>query len=123
MEGEEISIIAYGAGVQRASNYIDKNGISGDILDLRSLISWDKEAVEQSVKKTWKMLILLEDCLGGGIGGEISAWTSENYFKYLDAPIMPVASLDRPVPFSSPLEDNFLLKNRLKDKIRELLEF
>jgi 2-oxoisovalerate dehydrogenase E1 component len=123
-EGEDISIITYGAGVHWARELIDADSsISADILDLRSLAPWDKEAIRDTVKKTGKVLILHEDTLTGGIGGEISAWISENCFEYLDGPVMRVASLDTPVPFSSQLEQNFLPKSRLKDKVTELLEF
>jgi 2-oxoisovalerate dehydrogenase E1 component len=94
-----------------------------EILDLRSLSPWDKEAVEKTVKKTNRVLVLHEDCLTGGIGGEIAAWIGENLFTYLDAPVMRCASLDTPVPFSSKLEENFLPKGRIPQKIKELLEF
>ncbi len=94
-----------------------------DLLDLRSLIPWDKNAVKKSVIKTGKVLILHEDTLTGGIGGEISAWISENCFEYLDAPILRCASLDTPVPFNSNLENNFLAKARLKEKVFQLLNY
>ncbi len=84
---------------------------------------WDMDAVRTSVEKTGKVLILHEDTLTGGIGAEIGAWISENCFHYLDGPIMRVASLDTPVPFSSNLEQNFLGKTQLRDKVTELLEF
>ena len=104
-------------------NIIDNKQILADILDLRTLLPWDKEAVANTTKKTNRVLILHEDCLTGGIGGEISAWISENCFEYLDAPVIRVASLDTAVPFSQPLEQNFLPKDRLADKIDELLNF
>lgn len=122
-EGSELSIITYGAGVHWAKEIIDNKQISADILDLRTLLPWDKEAVANTTKKTNRVLILHEDCLTGGIGGEISAWISENCFEYLDAPVIRVASLDTAVPFSQPLEQNFLPKDRLADKIDELLNF
>jgi len=122
-EGSELSIITYGAGVHWAKEITDNKQISADILDLRTLLPWDKEAVANTTKKTNHVLILHEDCLTGGIGGEISAWISENCFEYLDAPVIRVASLDTAVPFSQPLEQNFLPKDRLADKIDELLNF
>ncbi len=122
-EGSELSIITYGAGVHWAKEIIDNKQILADILDLRTLLPWDKEAVANTTKKTNRVLILHEDCLTGGIGGEISAWISENCFEYLDAPVIRVASLDTAVPFSQPLEQNFLPKDRLADKIDELLNF
>ena len=123
-EGSDISIITYGMGVHWAKEIMaELPEISADILDLRSLLPWDKEAVEKTVKKTGRVLILHEDCLTGGIGGEISAHISEHCFKYLDAPVMREASLDTAVPFSPPLEQNFLPKGRLSQKIKDLVEF
>jgi len=75
------------------------------------------------VKKTGKVLILHEDTLVGGIGAEISAFINETLFEYLDAPVMRCASLDTPVPFAIPLEQNFLAKNRLQDKIEALMNY
>lgn len=123
-EGDDISIITYGMGVYWAKEVMQNfTDYTADIIDLRTLLPWDKNAVSATVKRTGKVLILHEDCLTGGIGGEISAWISENCFEYLDAPIKRVASLDTAVPFSPELENNFLPKNRLEGKIKELLEF
>ncbi len=88
-QGSDLSIITYGMGVHWAIDALKEfPDISADLLDLRSLLPWDKEAVKDSVRKTGKVIILHEDCLTGGIGGEISAWISENCFEFLDAPIM-----------------------------------
>ena len=122
-EGHEISIITYGMGVHWAVEAADSMGVDADILDLRSLLPWDKDAVRASVEKTGRVLVLHEDCLTGGIGGEIAAWISEHCFTHLDAPVMREASLDTAVPFSPPLEQNFLPKERLKQKINDLVEF
>ncbi len=123
-KGDDFSLITYGAAVHWASEIISgKPEISADLIDLRSLVPWDEEAIRQSVKKTGRVLILHEDTLMGGIGGEIAAWISENCFQDLDAPVMRLASLDTPVPFSGNLEHNFLPKGRLQSKIEELLEF
>lgn len=123
-EGTDLSIITYGMGVHWAKEVMQTlPELSADILDLRSLLPWDKEAVEATVKKTNRVLILHEDCMTGGIGGEISAWISENCFRHLDAPVLREASLDTAVPFSPALEQNFLPKGRLKQKIKDLVEF
>lgn len=123
-KGEELSIITYGAGVHWATEAIaTDNRINADILDLRTLLPFDKEAIAETVKKTGKVLILHEDTLIGGIGAEISAYINEHLFEYLDAPVMRCASLDTPVPFAVNLEKNFLAKNRLKKKLEELLTY
>jgi 2-oxoisovalerate dehydrogenase E1 component len=123
-EGTDFSIITYGMGVHWAQEIISSiPDVSADILDLRTLLPWDKEAVENTVKKTNRVLILHEDTLTGGIGAEISAWISEHCFLHLDAPVLRVASLDTPIPFAPSLEQNFLPKGRLKAKIEELLKF
>lgn len=127
-EGTDMSIITYGAGVHWAAEAVsgfglEVPGFSCDILDLRTLLPFDKEAIATTVKKTGKVIVLHEDCLTGGIGGEISAWISENCFADLDAPVMRVASLDSPIPFSIPLENNFLAKTRLSEKMKELLNY
>jgi 2-oxoisovalerate dehydrogenase E1 component len=97
--------------------------ISADILDLRTLLPWDKDAVEKTVKKTGKVIFLQEDCLTGGIGSEIIAWISENCFEYLDGPVMREGSLDTPVPFAASLEKNFLPQERFKKKLIQLLAY
>jgi 2-oxoisovalerate dehydrogenase E1 component len=79
-------------------------GVSADILDLRTLLPWDKEAVEETVKKTGKVLVCHEDCLTGGIAGEIAAWIGEHLFTNLDAPVMRVGAPFMPVPFARSLE-------------------
>lgn len=123
-EGEDVSIITYGMGVHWALETLkEMTHISADVLDLRTLLPWDKDAVLKTVKKTSKVIILHEDCLTGGIGGEISAWIAEHCFSLLDAPVMREASLDTAVPFSPGLEQNFLPKNRFKDKLKYLVEY
>ncbi|MEO9475463.1 MAG: dehydrogenase E1 component subunit alpha/beta [Cyclobacteriaceae bacterium] len=121
--GDDLSIVTYGLGVHWAKEIINEIGVNADILDLKTLLPWDKEAVSQTVSKTNKLIVLHEDCLTGGIGAEIAAWVSENCFESLDAPVMRVASLDTPVPFASNLEANFLPKQRLKDTIGRLLRY
>ena len=121
--GDEVSIITYGLGVHWALEAVKESGISADILDLRTLLPYDKEAIEATVRKTGKAIILHEDTLVGGIGGEIAAYISEHLFSSLDAPVMRVASLDSPVPFALALERNFLPKERFKAKLKELMEY
>ena len=94
-----------------------------EIIDLNTLIPWDKELVFNSIKKTGKVLLLSEDTLINGFIGEISATISEEIFEYLDAPIIRVGSLDTPVPFSDNLEKSFLSNSRLKEKLEKLLKY
>ncbi|HEY9044652.1 MAG TPA: dehydrogenase E1 component subunit alpha/beta [Ohtaekwangia sp.] len=123
-EGSDISIITYGMGVHWATEILDAMpDVKADILDLRSLLPWDREAVMGTVKKTNRVLILHEDTLTGGVGAEIAAWISEHCFAYLDAPVVREASLDTAIPFAPTLEQNFLPKGRLKKKIEALLEY
>jgi 2-oxoisovalerate dehydrogenase E1 component len=123
-DGSQLSIITYGMGVHWAKEIVKEMGnVDAAIVDLRSLLPWDKEAVREVVEKTNRVLILHEDTLTGGIGAEISAWLNEHCFKYLDAPIIRVGSLDTPIPFAPTLEQNFLPKNRLKASIEYLLNY
>jgi len=123
-EGDDISIITYGAGVHWAMEYAGKNqDASIEILDLRSLLPLDYTAIKATVKNTGKVLLLHEDCLTGGIGGEISAWINEHCFEYLDAPVMRCASLDTPIPFNIELEKNFMASARLGETIQRLLDY
>ncbi|OEK06407.1 alpha-ketoacid dehydrogenase subunit alpha/beta [Roseivirga misakiensis] len=122
--GNDLTIVTYGMGVHWAIEAMKEiEGVSADIIDLRTLLPWDKEAVAASVKKTNKVLVLHEDTLIGGIGAEIAAWISEHCFEYLDAPVKREASLDTPVPFSQPLEANFLPQKRLLDKLKHLISY
>lgn len=122
-EGNDVSIITYGMGVHWAKKTLEELDVSADILDLRTLLPWDKESVRESVKKTGKVIFLQEDCLTGGIGAEICAWISEFCFEYLDAPVMREGSLDTPVPFAPSLENQFLPQGRFKEKIQQLISF
>lgn len=123
-EGTDLSIITYGMGVHWALEILAQiKNVSADVIDLRTLLPWDQDAVAATVKKTGRVLILHEDTLTGGIGAEISAWINEHCFKYLDAPVRRVASLDTPVPFARALEQNFLPKGRLRAAIEELMGF
>lgn len=126
--GEDISIITYGSGVHWALDEVNSWRAAGrsttaDVLDLRTLLPFDKEAIAETVKKTGKVLILHEDTLTGGIGAEISAWITETLFEYLDAPVMRCASLDTPVPFALSLEKKFLAKSTLNQTLQQLLDY
>lgn len=123
-EGEDLTIITYGAGVHWAKEYAQQHpDLSVYILDLRTLLPLDYDAIKEAVMSTGKVLLLHEDTLIGGIGGELSAWISENCFQYLDAPIIRCASLDTPVPFAIELEQNFLAKKRLGECVEKLMQF
>ncbi len=122
--GHDVSIITYGMGVIWAQEYADENPeISFDILDLRTLLPLDYKAIRTSVNNTGKVLVLHEDTLTGGIGGEVAAWIAQNCFEFLDAPVMRCASLDTPVPFNIELEKNFLAKSRLDEMIQKLINY
>lgn len=121
-EGNDCTIVTYGLGVHWGMELVeDFPGI--EVIDLRTLVPWDKETVLESVRKTGKCLVLHEDCLTGGIGAEIASWIGENCFEYLDAPVKRVGSLDTPVPFAKDLERNFLGNSRLKETLTELLNY
>ena len=123
-EGDDITIITYGAGVHWAEDFsADHPEISVYILDLRTLLPLDYASIKKAVSATGKVLILHEDTLIGGIGGEVSAWINENCFEMLDAPVMRCASLDTPIPFNIELENNFLAKSRLPEAIEKLLGY
>ncbi|HTF19018.1 MAG TPA: dehydrogenase E1 component subunit alpha/beta [Chryseolinea sp.] len=123
-EGHDVTIITYGMGVHWASEILDTMPqTSADLIDLRTLLPWDKDAVEESVKKTSRVIILHEDTLTGGIGAEIGAWISEHCFKLLDAPVMRVGGLDTPIPFAPTLEANFLPNARFRIALENLLAF
>ncbi len=122
-EGEAVSIITYGMGVHWAKAATEEMGIDADVLDLRSLLPIDYEAIEATVKKTNKVIVLHEDTLTGGVGAEISAYISEHLFEHLDAPVMRVASLDTPFPFAKELEKGFLPVERFRTALEQLLAY
>ncbi len=123
-EGKDVTIVTYGLGVHWAIKHLDENKeVSADLIDLRTLAPLDMETIYASAKKTGRVLVLHEDSLTGGIGGEIAALISENCFAHLDAPVMRCASLDTPIPFAAELENNFLANDRLEDKLFQLLNY
>jgi len=122
--GDDISIITYGAGVHWAMDYTKNHpDISIYILDLRTLLPLDYTAIKDAVKATGKVLLLHEDTLIGGIGGEIVAWIAEHCFDVLDAPVMRCASLDTPIPFNLELEKNFMAYSRLDEYVNRLMNY
>jgi 2-oxoisovalerate dehydrogenase E1 component len=123
-KGSDLSIITYGMGVHWAMEILNEmNGVDADVLDLRTLLPWDKDAVMRSVEKTNRVIILHEDTLTGGVGAEISAWICEHCFQHLDTPVKRVAGLDTPIPFAPTLEQNFLPGGRLRAAIEEVLSW
>jgi pyruvate/2-oxoglutarate/acetoin dehydrogenase E1 component len=110
-EGTDLTIVAWSAMVWKAleaADELEREGVSVEVLDLRTLIPMDSEAIATSVKKTNRVLILQEDTRTGGIAGEITARINELAFEWLDAPIVRVTAEDTPIPFAGPLEDRVL---------------
>ncbi len=121
--GHQAVIITYGMGVIWAKKLVETQSLDVEILDLRTLLPLDYAAIDLAVKKTNRVLLLHEDTLLGGIGGELSAYISENLFEHLDAPIIRVASLDTPIPFQAELEKQFLAEKRLEERLMALLAY
>ena len=125
--GNDLSLITYGAMVHvalDAAGRLEREGIDVEIVDLRSLLPLDVEAILASVRKTSKVLLLHEDTQTGGLAGEITALISERVFEYLDGPIVRITAPDTPVPFSPPLEEAFLPNARkVVEKARWLYRY
>ena len=123
-EGNDVSVITYGAGVHWALDTLKElKHISVDLIDLRSLAPLDTDAIYNSVNKTGKVMILQEDSMFGGIASDIAAMIMENCFEKLDAPVKRLASLDTPIPFAANLEADYLPKNKFKNDLLELLAY
>ena len=126
-EGDSLTIICYGLAVHWAIDAVDSLGeYEGriEIIDLRTLIPWDKDLIRASVQKTGRVLILHEDHLTGGFGAEISAWISEHCFEYLDAPVTRLGSLDTPIPANEKIEkDVFWPKNQIHSSLTQSLNY
>jgi len=123
-EGTDLTIVTYGQGVHWAIEVLGNHPeISAELIDLRTLMPLDKDTIISSVQKTGKAIILHEDTLIGGIGGEISALINENCFEQLDAPVLRCASLDTPVPFADNLENQFLPKERFVEQLVGLNDY
>tara|TARA_R110002033_G_scaffold46218_1_gene90624 strand:- start:68 stop:2071 length:2004 start_codon:yes stop_codon:yes gene_type:complete len=122
--GTAITVISYGAAIHWAMETLDNNPeISADVIDLRTLQPLDTETIYISVKKTGKAIILQEDSLFGGIASDISSLIMENCFKFLDAPVKRVASIETPIPFNSALEQQYLPKDRFEADLKDLLAY
>ena len=121
--GNDFCIVTYGWGVHKALDCIKEHNFNGRVIDLRTLIPWDKEEVAAQVKATGKVLVLTEDTLTGSIASDIAAWISEHCFQDLDAPVQRLGSLDTPVPLAKTLEDHFLPWDRLPQTLKSLIEY
>ena len=126
-EGDDVSVITWGAMVytaDEAATQLESDGISVEIVDLRSVMPWDKEAVLASVRKTSKALVLHEDTHTGGFGAEILATIAEEAFEDLDGPVRRITAPDCPVPFSPPLEKAYIPQvEDVVAGVRELAEY
>ncbi len=122
--GDDVSIITYGMGVHWAMKWIEEHpDVSVDLVDLRTLAPLDTEAIFESAKKTGRVLVLHEDNLTGGIGGELTALIQENCFESLDAPVMRCASMDTPIPLAPKLEQQYLASRNLDEVLQRLLDY
>lgn len=123
-EGDDVTIVTYGLGVHWALEALDSNpDIKADLVDLRTLAPLDTETVYASSRKTGRVIILHEDNLTGGIGGELASLISENCFEYLDAPVKRCASMDTPIPFNANLEKNFLANSKFTKMLLDLVSY
>ena len=121
--GSDACIITYGWGVSKAIEVVKENNFKVKVIDLRTLAPLDKNTIAKVVIETGKVLVLTEDCLTGSIASDIASWISEEFFVYLDSPVMRLGSIETPIPLAKTLEDQFLPWGRLKGKIQELIEY
>ena len=125
--GDAVSIVTYGVGVHWAmeeATYWAERGVEIEILDLRTLVPWDREAVMESVSRTHRVLVLHEAPRTGGFGGEIAAQVTETVFKQLDAPPIRLGGADLPIAFSSSIENEiYSARSRLRSGLKNLLEY
>ena len=126
-EGSDATIVTFGAMVHaalEAARTLDHDGVSVEIVDLRTLAPLDRTTVLESVAKTSRVLLLHEATLTGGIGGELAGIIAEEGFEYLDAPIARLGSLDTPVPYAPPLESAFLPSTaKVVERVKELVKY
>ncbi len=124
LQGEDLSIVTYGMGVHWAMAFAEeRKDLSIDLIDLRTLVPLDHEAMFASARKTGRVLVLHEDTGFGGLGGEIAAIISSECFSSLDAPVLRCTSLDTPVPFAGSLEKAFLANARLAETVDRLMAY
>lgn len=122
--GEKLTLVTYGLGVHWGMDVLKEEKYAGiELIDLRTLAPLDYETVMTSVKKTGRVVVLHEDSLTGGIGGELASRITEECFEYLDAPVTRCASLDTPIPFNAGLEINFMANNRLRTTLDKVLSY
>ena len=122
--GDDLTIVTYGLGVHWALEEMkNRPDIQAEIIDLRSLVPLDTETIYTSVKKTGRAIVLHEDCISGGIGGELTALITEHCFEFLDAPVLRVGSLNSPVPFAATIEAIFLPQERFTKAVDQLLNY
>ena len=125
-EGDDATIVSWSATVHdalRLAEELEEDGVSIEVIDLRTLVPWDVETVLASVRKTNRALVVHEASLTGGFGGEVAARIAQDAFDFLDAPVMRVGSLDTPVPFAKGLERQYLPADRLREKLEELIAY
>jgi 2-oxoisovalerate dehydrogenase E1 component beta subunit len=123
-EGDDVTVVTWGAMVYTATEAAEQVDASVEVIDLRSVLPWDKQAVLESVSKTSKVLVLHEDTRTGGFGAEIAATIAEEAFEELDAPVKRIAAPDSPVPFSPPLEKAFIPQvEDVKQGLEELISY
>jgi len=122
--GEDITIVTWGALVQKSVEAAKKTNISVEIIDLRTLVPLDFDTILQSIKKTNRLIVVHEDNLTNGFGAEIVSKISDVGFEFLDAPIKRVASKDSPIPYSQVLEDEILVQiDWIVDSINKLGQY
>lgn len=127
-EGKDITVVAYGLMCHKsmeAANILEKEGVSVELIDMRSLLPWDREMIFESVKKTSRAVLVQENTKTGGVMAEVSASITEEIFDYLDAPVTRVCGLDVPMlPFAPPLEHYFLPNaEKIVRAVRKVLEY
>lgn len=123
-EGNDITIVTWGAMCEQCEGAVDETGLSADVIDLRTIMPWDKEAVLNSIKKTNRCLIVHEDAMTAGFGAEIAAVLASEGFSYLDAPVERIAMPDIPLPHNVPLMESVVPSvEKIAEKMREIVAF